>query len=589
MWTDKNRAASGWPGGVGMMHIQKIIIDNATLYQGDCIETMRGMVDNCVDSIVCDPPYLLGFMGKKWDAADGIAGKSDVWSEALRILKPGGHLLAFGAPRTNHRMVTAIEDAGFEIRDSIQWIFGSGFPKSMDVSKAIDRAAGAECTEFVKSSDPRYKSGSKKTFLENKGGAGTLGKYLPSFEHSQPKTGEAKQWQGWGTALKPAFEPICVARKPLDKSTVAANVLAWGTGGINIDGCRVSSGMDYQNAGWGERFSLSSGQRASGDSRPWSDAAYVNGEPIKNSLPSELGRWPANLIHDGSPEVLAVFPETTSGAQKPHINKSVAKNTVASFSSGLYGCLMDYTAPASKGSAARFFYTAKASKSDRDNGLDSICTVKYNILKGELLFDLQSAVTLLQKATQDIPMVRWLIGESGENITGLCPSGFLSTTLMALKKITTSEIWSLSQHSRTSGFIQDVSLEMANGGSRVEGVENLSKSMYQTGICQKKDGHSTDDANHAILKLLSWINDGENWIPGKNIHSTVKPTDLMAYLCRLVTPPGGTVLDIFMGSGSTGKAATLEGFSFIGIEREAEYFEIAQARIKRASAQKNLF
>lgn len=437
-----------------MSYIQKVTIGGATLYQGDCIEVMRGMADNSVDSIVCDPPYLLGFMGKAWDAADGIAGKPDVWREALRVLKPGGHLLAFGAPRTNHRMVTAIEDAGFEIRDSVMWLFGSGFPKSMDVSKAIDKAAGVSREKIGEKT-----AGWHTSNRVNDDGWKGENEGVRIVSITAPATPAAQQWQGWGTALKPAYEPICVARKPLAEKTVAANVQVWGTGAINIDGCRVGAET---------RTNASKSSAA----RNGFVGGFVGGTVSETR---DHGRWPANIILDGSEEVLAGLPETTSGAKKPHINKSIAKNTVASFLKGLDGCLRDYTAPASKGSAARFFYTAKASKSDRNAGLDSVVKVAAGV-----------------------------------------------------------------------------------GDDRPSGSFN------------ERIGKGTVE-------------------PAANHHPTVKPTDLMAYLCRLVTPPGGMVMDIFMGSGSTGKAAAIQGFSFVGIERETEYFEIAQARIRHAQVQGKLF
>ena len=197
---------------------------NAFVLQGDCQKIMAQMPDASVDAIVTDPPYELGFMGKSWDAA-GIAYSVDLWSEALRVLKPGGHLLAFGGTRTYHRMACAIEDAGFEIRDSIHWIYGSGFPKSLDVSKALDKAAGAERLDREVVHGGSNKVFQPSSHVKNPG---------------TPVTPEAQQWQGWGTALKPAHEPIVVARKPL-VGTVAKNVLEHGTGGMNIDGCRVGT------------------------------------------------------------------------------------------------------------------------------------------------------------------------------------------------------------------------------------------------------------------------------------------------------------------------------------------------------------
>lgn len=407
------------------------------------------MPDNSVDSIVTDPPYGLNFMGKKWDYD---VPSVEIWAECLRVLKPGGHLLAFAGTRTQHRMAVRIEDAGFEIRDMIAWVYGSGFPKSLDVSKAIDKLDGSATqrenqlrfTEWMRSTGlaPAHINEITGT---NMGGHYTAATSQPAvatreyFEMLRPHFGcevpawveqlvdnrsaesenfkrrevvgtatmrdtsavriacakdasgydstavravaittahtdAARQWQGWGTALKPALEPITVARKPM-ANTVAANVLAHGTGALNIDGCRVGDEVTVT-------IGSAAGTAAYGD--------YAGMEPRANPP----GRWPANLIHDGSEEVADVF-----------------------------------------GDPARFFYCAKASKKDRG---------------------------------------------------------------------------------------------------------------------------------------------------GDNNHPTVKPTDLMRYLCRLVTPPGGTVLDPFTGSGSTGKAAVLEGFRFIGFELDIHYADIAATRILNA-------
>lgn len=365
--------------------------EGVKLIHGDCLEVLKGMPDNSVDSIVTDPPYGLSFMGKKWDYD---VPEQAIWEECLRVLKPGGHLLAFAGTRTQHRMAVRIEDAGFEVRDMIAWVYGSGFPKSLDVSKAIDKAAGAVREVIGKA----QWSNSAAHFVPGEDHTARV-----TLDITAPATAAARQWQGWGTALKPALEPITVARKPF-KGTVADNVLEWGTGAINVDGCRITDGTE-----------------TGGEKPPYVPnnknlvyGAGAGGGDWENTK----GRWPANLIHDGSDEPTELL-----------------------------------------GAAARFFYCAKASKKDRDEGLDC--------------FDAKYAP-------------------------------------------------------RDNGFSNKIS--------------------------------------------------GSN-LPRANIHPTVKPTDLMAYLCRLVTPPGGVVLDPFMGSGSTGKAAVREGFRFIGIEMDSEYLAIAEARI----------
>jgi len=376
----------------------------STLHLGDCLEVLRAMPDKSVDAVVTDPPYGLSFMGKRWDYdVPSVA----IWAECLRVLKPGGHLLAFAGTRTQHRMAVRIEDAGFEIRDMIAWVYGSGFPKSLDVSKAIDKAAGAE----------RAVTGSRMGDVGIQGGNFSNKTQRGVIElKDAPATTEAQQRAGWGTALKPSWECITMARKPL-AGTVAANVLEHGTGALNVDGCRVGDGDD--KGVWPIT------------QRRHADLTWTV-QPVETD--ATKGRWPANLIHDGSDEVVGLFPQQQSGGFSQGMVQhsrtfNVAKGVEAER-------VRDARAP-DTGSAARFFYIAKASRDDRDPG---------------------------------------------------------------------------------------------------------------------------------------------------NTHPTVKPTDLMRYLCRLVTPPGGIVLDPFMGSGSTGKAAMLEGFGFIGIEREAPSYAIAQQRISRAQA-----
>jgi DNA modification methylase len=411
------------------------------IINSDCIEAMKKMAENSVDAIVTDPPYELGFMGKSWDSS-GIAFNVEVWEEALRVLKPGGHLIAFSGSRTYHRMAVAIEDAGFEIRDQIMWVYGSGFPKSHNVSKGIDKAAGA-----VRERVPY--TGGIASGSNNYGGGGIVVDNGTKTV-DEAITIEAKQWEGWGTALKPAHEPMVLARKPLI-GTVANNVLTHGTGGLNIDGSRVeASDQDELAKNW-DRNQSSSQEGVVG---------YVAQKDIDLRDYKPQGRWPANFIHDGSDEVVALFPDTKSGGK----NTTDIANDDGLF--GFGGQPQNNTAPSS-GSAARFFYCAKASKRDRNEGLDGF------------------------EAKQ-------VFGDDGGTYRGLSNSKLLST-------------------------------------------------------------------NH---------------------HPTVKPTTLMQYLVRLVTPPKGIVLDPFMGSGSTGKAAVLERFEFIGIDQSAEYCEIATARIEYV--QKNL-
>ena len=404
------------------------------IHHGDNREVLKNLADNSIDSVVTDPPYELGFMGKSWDAT-GVAYSVELWQEVMRVLKPGGHLLAFSGSRTYHRMAVAIEDAGFEIRDQIMWIYGSGFPKSHDISKGIDKQAGAE-REVVKTGFAYGIS------VGQEAQGYRPADYVSKQLSNEAITTEAKQWDGWGTALKPAHEPIVVARKPLI-GTVAANVLTYGTGGLNIDGSRVGSEI------------VSTHHAPKG--------TFAGGEPDRGSDTStyqnHTGRWPANVIHDGSDEVVELFPTNAGGGHW-------AKTKVTGYGE-FGGGKSEYFGQGEKdgkGSAARFFYCAKASKRDRNEGLD---------------------------------------------------------------------------------------------GFEVKEIHR-----YGAGLGEGK----TPDA--PVIE--------------KNHHPTVKPTELMRYLCRLVTPPGGIVLDPFMGSGSTGKAAMYEGFEFVGIELTDEYLPIAKARIEFA-------
>ena len=326
-----------------------------TLLKGNCLETLKTLDTASVDSIVTDPPYELGFMGKSWDNS-GIAYNQDLWAECLRVLKPGGHLLAFSGSRTYHRMVVAIEDSGFEIRDQIMWLYGSGFPKSLDVSKAIDKAAGAEREVGIAG---RYLSRRPKTLVETNIGAfnGTMGGTSSALV-TTPATPEAQQWQGWGTALKPAHEPIVVARKPLI-GTVANNVLTYGTGAINIDGSRVGTAEVITNHSRSAESAVSKGKY--GDS---------SAQETHQTAGQTLGRWPANVIHDGSDEVLAGFPIT--GASKSGKRDPNGKKQTNAF--GDYNALPDAIRghDDNGGSAGRFFYCAKASKSERNAGLEGL-------------------------------------------------------------------------------------------------------------------------------------------------------------------------------------------------------------------------
>jgi len=420
---------------------------------------MESMENDSVDAIVTDPPYGLskqpdivevlthwlngddydhsggGFMGKEWDSF--VPGPK-VWKECLRVLKPGGYLLAFSGTRTQDLMGISLRLGRFEIRDTLAYVFGSGFPKSLDIGKAIDKAKGVE-REILREK-------SYKLLPSAIGWPGAANPSKPRSESSEitaPSTPQAKQWDGWGTNLKPAMEPIILCRKSISEKTIAANVLKWGVGAINIDGCRIETEERVQSSSSG--------------GVPFGEGNYQKGDGRKYQ---SKGRFPANLIHDGSDEVLELFPETGESrgirgrGSRIYANGKGYANTLKEV-----GQVIGFN---DSGSAARFFYTAKASKSERNAGLENL------------------------------------------------PSKFAPT--------------------------------MGNG-----------------------IGNKEHDLKTAT--------------PKQNFHPTIKPLSLMCYLCRLITPPNGIILDPYAGSGSTLIAARDENFKAIGIELEEEYCQIAVGRM----------
>lgn len=310
------------------------------LYTGDCRDVLPKGKPNIIDAVVTDPPYGLEFMGKGWDK--GVPGV-EFWRPLLRIMKPGAHGLVFGGTRTHHRLMCALEDTGFEIRDCLMWVYGSGFPKSLDIGKAIDKAAGVE-REVVRKGVTYEAAADGNTYAHG------LNAGFQQRQLTAPATPSAIQWDGWGTALKPAWEPIILVRKPLEKGcTVAQNVLKWGVGGLNIDGCRVGNEeLEYRTTSYGEAQT----------------GEFSGQEQVNHTTGSKQvqGRWPANLIHDGSEEVLEGFPHVTSG--KPGNSVRTARGMVLQGG----GNSTKLTGFGDSGSASRFFYCAKASTKERGEG-----------------------------------------------------------------------------------------------------------------------------------------------------------------------------------------------------------------------------
>jgi site-specific DNA-methyltransferase (adenine-specific) len=461
------------------------------LHNSDCIIKMQEMINDGiqVDSVVTDPPYELGFMGKSWDST-GIAFQPDTWKLAYQLLKPGGHLLAFSGSRTYHRMAVAIEDAGFEIRDQIMWLYGSGFPKSLNIGKAIDKKLGnkrkvvGQNQDIIKKQAKDLREGKRKILDSFKAGE-------PNRNHgfktvSADITKGNSEWEGWGTALKPAHEPVVMARKPLSEKSIVDNVLKHGTGGINIDASRIEgdvkhpeSNPDFRDQGKKSKEAigidkLSFGQvtgakRKKTQRKPRSkEGVWTEDNSGMKAAGSEFadadprGRFPANVMHDGSDAVQEIFPNTSKSTGGGG-TKTISKNKGV-FTGGWGDKEYDKTIGfGDEGSAARFFYCPKVSKNERNRGVEDFTSKQMATKRARLLH-------------------------------------------------------------------------------------------HDKGVAMKK-----------------------------NTHPTVKPVELMKYLCRMVTPKGGIVLDPFMGSGSTGIAAKDEGFDFIGIEMEEEYFNIASSRIGSSS------
>ena len=511
------------------------------------------------DGILCDPPYELGFMGKSWDSS-GIAFDTEMWADLFKLVKPGGHLLAFSGSRTYHRMAVAIEDAGFEIRDMIEWVYGSGFPKSLNIGKAVDKIQGNE-REVVGELKLTGTARNTKTI-----GAKVSSAITSDYEVNNTKTDITKgtsPYEGYGTALKPAHEPCVLARKPLEKGmTVATNALKHGTGGLNIDGSRV--GTEQVETGRGGRNSGSTFNASIGD-----------------KTPPNIGRFPANLIHDGSDEVEAVFPQTGKSSGGRIGNKGSMINTMGNaYEKGDPGF-------GDSGSASRFFYTAKSSRAERNLGLDGTVSIKVqleicenNITRQENLAQLQVVMDNSHlKATAESGIgtksgTEWSMSLFGSQYTEKYLISTKSTTSTTTSSITTSAILNYLTGLLTNESTLGVNLEMANGGNPASDVES-SSTLTATISDQTASALGASPAQ-ASSRLLISVSDG------KNFHSTVKPLSLTKYLATLIKPPtGGRLLVPFSGSGSEMIGALQAGWEYVeGVELTEEYIPIAEARIK---------
>ena len=502
----------------------------AVVYHGNCLDELKNLPDNSVDAIVTDPPYGLGnadpdyimsalkmwmggdrehipagkgFMGKQWDA---FVPPPAVWDECFRVLKPGGHILVFAGTRTQDLMGLSVRMAGFEIRDSISWIYGSGFPKSLDISKALDKMAGAEREVLGRNPNSRENATKENTLYES----GTVGK---TDFITAPSTDAAKQWEGWGTALKPALEPIIVGRKPLSEKNVASNVLKWGTGGINIDESRIGraendvSSAGSRTATFGTQETISGGDGSGG----WEQ--------------NSSGRFPSNLIFSHAEDCVEVGVVEESY----DINKTE-----------------EWTGFGQK------------ERPDYESSEQKVSTVLYECVDG-------CPVKELEEQTEGkITQGHW----AKTKVTGFGEYGGGSSEYLGVGR---------KAEEKGGGASRFFYVAKANKKDRNEGLDGL----IEKG--KVYNGTSEDSAG----KAPGSVEDKFSTKPQTNFHPTVKPTSLMEYLVALVCPEGGTVLDPFTGSGSTGKAAIRKGVKFIGVELTDEYLPIIKGRLEHEINKKN--
>jgi len=573
------------------------------LMQGDNILSLKKLPENSIDSIVTDPPYGLSFMNKKWDYE---VPSIEFWQEAFRVLKPGGHVLSFGGTRTYHRMVVNMEDAGFEIRDQIMWIYASGFPKSLNIGKSFDK-----------------KNGNEREIVGDRPLIGTAiheGGTRPEGKEKLDITKGNSQYEGWGTALKPANEPICLARKPLSEKTIVDNVIKWGTGGINVDGCRIGTEDNlYRNDGGVDSKIYGGG----------------NGFGGIHNEPNQGGRFPANILFD---ETAAEMLDEQSGISqsKKRINPSTKKEgslfSEVGFTNTGAGEYND------KGGASRFFFNAKNYGGREDFFIykekniiiwntKSLNTQEYKMEECIEVSDAlrQARENILQKPELygNNTMVKYLLNTI--SITKMKTHSIMTFSILNVYTKMNIGHFTLMIEEKQSHLLMEENIlnvqivnnqnalvssietnqevlvpivnyvleeDLENGETIIENTiinttENTEQSrfFYVAKVSKKERNLGLDNFEDKIIEGRDEGQDTRSVAfkkrptPMKNTHPTLKPINLMTYLCRLITPPGGIILDPFMGSGSTGISACLEGFRFVGMELDEDYFKIAEARI----------
>jgi DNA modification methylase len=528
------------------------------IHQGDCLDILKGMKSNSVDSLVTDPPAGISFMGKEWDEDKGgrkqwIAWMSEVMSECKRVLKPGAHALVWAIPRTSHWTATALEDAGFEIRDVVTHIFGSGFPKSLDISKAIDKAAGAE-REVV---GPNLRPDGSFRVNSNKSEGSSFQSGSNDKMNTAPATNAAKQWQGFGTALKPASEHWILCRKPLSEKTVAANVLLHGTGGINVDASRIDAGKEKIVSPLKRSVSAHEGWQ-----RPWnSDVEAMDRANRQKHIAAEKaqtqGRFPSNLVLSHNEDCVEV------GTKSIKLNGSGKCSGNTTKDKSMFG-IGSHELSHGKG-----------------DGTETVSAFECTPGCAVAMLDEQSGVRPSSRGDYKNPNKEYKFGGLDADNTYANETGGASRFFKTFQS-------NANKPSSMDPDFATISIESDQGSS----VNNLTDDCSCVTMDTASNSNSCSDIHNSNIEQYTKVVNNNNSTKfvycakaskkdkgADNTHPTVKSSTLMSYLIRMITTPGGTVLDPFMGSGSTGVAAKHEGFSFIGIEQNKEYVEIAKKRI----------
>jgi len=579
-----------------------------TILTGDSREKLKELEDESIDALVTDPPYLINFMGKDWDKENSPAGDSSFWEEVLRVMKPGAHGLVFGHSRQHHRVMTALEDAGFEIRDCLMWLYGQGFPKSHNIGKSVEKLNGT-----VKVKGKKKGAGSTgNTYVSNNTDyvGGDKGVYKKEYDEIEI----TNDWEGWGTALKPCYEPIIMVRKPLAKKhTIAKNVLAYGVGGINIDASRIGTSEDFSNVK-PRKMMANQGSVKTDDH---DHTAAESWQQAKDKL-QNLGRFPANVLLSHHPDCKQVgeVEDTRSGGERTKTifsekepvsgGEGTGGTMKATTTRKVYECaddcavkILDEQSGITKGSGKATITQAGlcADGIGKHDGRKTMPKAKEGLMTKRNVGDSGGASRFF-KCVDDCP-VKILDEQAPKTGNGHAPKTKVTGYGKNYGGTTTYEgagkrLDGLSGASKFFKCVDDCPVKILDeqsgiikGGTwnNTEGARHFNNEGKKTNYTTKK----VDKTQGGASRFFYCAKVGKkerNAGSTKNTHPTVKPIKLMTYLTKLITPPNGKVLDPFMGSGSTGMACAMQGFDFVGIDMDPDYVEISKARIEWARTQK---